>query len=228
VTATARTLLEAFDALPPDEKQQVAAAILRRTAAAGGLMKRGKSRRWWLLGVVAVAAVVGYRCLPLTPLPAPSGDGEFTDLSWRARACFVPVIDVRGFAVSMPRFELGKDHTADYRVAHLPDIGQECGLYLAINDPQGRWVMRDDEIRKLRGSLTLEVLDGDGRVIRRAEGALSAYVWGYWRGADRLHQMDALFFRTRSEGYTLRVAYKADPALAGYWGYCDLECGERL
>lgn len=37
MTATARNLLAAFDALPPDEQQQVAAEILRRTAATGDL-----------------------------------------------------------------------------------------------------------------------------------------------------------------------------------------------
>ncbi len=37
MTATARSLLAAFDTLPPNEQQQVAAAILRRAAAAGVL-----------------------------------------------------------------------------------------------------------------------------------------------------------------------------------------------
>jgi hypothetical protein len=192
-------------------------------------MPRRRSRRWWFLGGVAVAAAIGYRCLPLAPLPAASGDGEFTDLSWRARACFVPVIDVRGYAVTMPRFELGKDHTAAYRVARLPDIGRQCNLYLAIDDPQGRWLMRDEEIRELRGKLRLEVIDGDGRVIHHADGPLSDYIWGYWREANRLHQTDALSFRPQpNEEYTLRVVYQADPTLATYWGYCYLECGGRL
>jgi len=165
------------------------------------LTKRRNSRCWWILGVVgvAVAVTVGYRCLPLTHLPAPEGDGEFTDLSWRARVCGVPVIDVRGFAVSMPRFDLGKDHTADYRVARLPDVGRLCMLSLAIDDPQGRWLMRDAEIRKLRGSLMLEVIDRDGKVICHAERSLSDYIWGYWRGADRLQQVDALSFQPRPE-----------------------------
>jgi hypothetical protein len=193
------------------------------------LVKRRWLRRWWLLGVAVVLAAAGYCCLPLAPLPAHSGDGEFTDLSWRAKACgLVPVFDVRGFAVSMARFDLGKDHTASYRVSHLPDIGCACMLYLAVDDPQGRWLMRDQEIRKLRGSLTLEVLDSSGELIRHAQGPLSEYIWGYWRGADRLHQMDALSFASRpGEEYTLRVVYQADPALAAYQGYCYLECGGR-
>jgi hypothetical protein len=37
MTATARNLMAAFDALPPDEQRQVAAEILCRTAAAGDL-----------------------------------------------------------------------------------------------------------------------------------------------------------------------------------------------
>lgn len=37
MTATARNVLAAFDALPPDEQQQVAAEIFRRTPTAGDL-----------------------------------------------------------------------------------------------------------------------------------------------------------------------------------------------
>lgn len=37
MTATARNVLAAFDALPPEEQRQVAAEILRRTAPAGDL-----------------------------------------------------------------------------------------------------------------------------------------------------------------------------------------------
>ncbi|HJT76502.1 MAG TPA: hypothetical protein VJ739_04805 [Gemmataceae bacterium] len=37
MTATARKLLAAFDALPPEEQQEVAVEILRRTGAAGDL-----------------------------------------------------------------------------------------------------------------------------------------------------------------------------------------------
>ncbi len=37
MTAAARDLLAAFDALPPSDQQQVAAEILRRTATTGDL-----------------------------------------------------------------------------------------------------------------------------------------------------------------------------------------------
>ena len=190
---------------------------------------RRRSRRWWLLVVVAVAAFAGYRFLPPKALPAHSGDGEFTDLSWRARACGVPVIDVRGYAVSMPRFNLGQDYTAEYRVARLPDIGRECRLYLAIDDPQDRWLFRDDEICKLRGALRLEVIDANGDVVYHSEGPLSSYVWGNWFGAHRLYQLEAeRFLPDPGNEYTLRVVYQADPALAGYCGYCYLECHPKL
>jgi hypothetical protein len=191
------------------------------------LFNRRRLKHWWLLGVVAMVAAVGYRCLPLAPLPPHSGDGMFADLSWQGKAFGIfSVFDVRGFAISMPQFDLGKDHNASYRVNNLPDIGQECRLYLAIHDPQGRWLMRDKEIRKLRGSLTLEVIDRDRGLISHAEGPLSDYVWGYWRAANRLYQMDAPSFASHSgEEDTLRVAYQADPGLAGYRGYCYLECG---
>jgi hypothetical protein len=192
-------------------------------------MNRRKSRLWWLLGVVVVVAAVGYHCRPLEPLHAHSGDGEFTDLSWRSRFWGVfPVFDVRGFAVSMPGFDLGKDHTASYRVNHLPDIGRECMLYLAIDNPQDQWITRGEELRKLRGSLMLEVIDGDSKVIYHAQGSLSDYIWAWWNGKTLLYQLDALSFASRpSEEYTLRVIYHADPGLALYQGYCYLACGGR-
>jgi hypothetical protein len=123
------------------------------------------------------------------------GDGEFADLSWRARACGIPVFNVRGFSVSMPRFDLGHDYSADYRVSHLPDIGLPCQLYLAIDDPQDRWLMRDDDIHGLRGSLTLVALDGSGEVVCHEEGLLSGYVWG--TGAARIACTSSMPSRSR-------------------------------
>jgi hypothetical protein len=88
--------------------------------------------------------------------------------------------------------------------------------------------MRDDDIHRLHGSLTLEVIDGAGEGICHEEGPLSGYVWGNWLGAHRLYQMDAQSFPVRrGEEYTVRVVYRADPALAGYRGYCYLQCGGR-
>src|SRR5262249_11002267 len=49
-------------------------------------------------------------------------------------------------------------------------------------DNQGRWLMRDDDIRKLRGFLRLEVADPDGRVMYHGEGPLGSFIWGNWRG----------------------------------------------
>jgi hypothetical protein len=193
------------------------------------LTNRRNSRRWWFLAGVVAVAVLAYCNLPFTPLPAHSGDGDFTDLSWRPRALGVlPVYNVQGFAVSMPRFGLGEDHTSEYRFGRLPDIGCQCELYLAIDDPGGRWLMRDDDIRKLQGSLSLKVMDAGGEIICHEEGPLRDYIWGYWRGANRLYQEDALWFRTRpGEEYTLRVEYHADPALANFQGYCYLQAGGR-
>lgn len=171
-------------------------------------------------------ALVIWRCLPMRPLQAHTGDGTFTDLSWRGRACGVPVFEVRGFSVSMPTFDMGESHHAEYRVAHLPDIGRECMLYLAIDDPQHQWLFNDGEICQLRGHLRLEVLDEQGQVICQAEGALGKWVWGNWRGAHRLHQMFALSFSAiHDQEYTLSVLYSGDRALAGLRGYCSLECG---
>jgi hypothetical protein len=183
--------------------------------------------RWWIV-VAAVVAVVAWRCWPLGPLQAHTGDGTFADLSWRARAFGVPVFDVRGFSVSMPGFDMGDPHQDEYRVASLPDIGRDCMLYLAIDDPQYQWLGRDSEIHQLRGRLRLEVIDGRGEVVRQAEGPLGEWVWGNWRGAHRLHKMFAMSFPARhDQEYTLRVSYSGDQALAGMRGYCYLECGAR-
>jgi hypothetical protein len=69
------------------------------------------SRRWWLLCAIVIVAVVAvvYHCLPPTPLTPHTGDGEFTDISWRGRVFFLPMVNIRGFAVSMPPFDLGQD-----------------------------------------------------------------------------------------------------------------------
>ncbi len=191
-------------------------------------------RRWWLLvGVAAVAvlAVIGYRCLPMAPLPAHTGDGDFTDISWRAKAFgLVSIWDVRGYTVSMPRFDLGKDHTATYRVSRLPDIGLPCQLSLTFDDPKGRWFIPDERvISKLRGSLMLEVRDRHREVLLHTEGPLSDYTWGHWRNAAHVYWEDAVTFRARpEEEYTIRMVYQGNPALANYQGYCCLECGGKL
>lgn len=192
------------------------------------LIGRKRLRRWCLLGVVV--GIVAYLCLPPAPLTSHAGDGEFADISLRGNVCGLPILNFRGFAVSMPRFDLGVDHTATYRVSRLPDIGRPCHLYLAIEDANRRWFMRDADIRKLQGSLRLEVLGGQGEIIRQSEGPLKDYRWGFWGDAHRLYhdEIGPLEFPAhRGEEYALRVVYHADPALAGYEGYCYLECRVR-
>jgi hypothetical protein len=185
---------------------------------------RPRRWKWWLLGAT-VAALVAWWCWPLRPLQAHTGDGAFTDLSWQARALGFPVFTMRGFSVSMPGFDMGESRQAEYHIAHLPDAGHDCMLYLAIDDPQGKWLGKGREIERVRGRLRLEVADARGQVMSQAEGALAEWVWGYWRGAHRLYQMDASSFSARGDQeYTLQVSYTGDSALAGMRGYCYLEC----
>src|SRR5205809_1111079 len=110
-----------------------------------------RSRGWWRrLAVVAAVSTIAWWCWPPRPIQPPTGDGTFTDLSWRVWAFgVVPAFDVRGYAVSMPGFDLGEPHRAAYHVARLPAIGRDCTLYLAIDDPQNVWLFKDREIKEL-------------------------------------------------------------------------------
>jgi hypothetical protein len=185
------------------------------------------SRRWrWGLAVAPVVAVGAWWCSCLGPLHAHTGDGTFADLSRPIWACGIPVFNLRGYSVSMSGFDMSDPHHAEYRVAGLPNIGEKCMLYLAMDDPEDKWLMQYAAIRKLSGHLRLEALDEQGELLCHAEGPLSEWIWGNWRGAHRLYKLHALSFRARrGREYTLRLSYEGDRALAGMHGYCYLECG---
>jgi hypothetical protein len=181
----------------------------------------------WLI-VAAVVGTTAWWFWPLRPIQPPTGDGTFTDLSWRVPLLpGLPLYTVRGYAVALPAFDLGQPHSAEYRVGRLPDIGRECALYLAVDDPGVRWLGRDQEIRKFRGRLRLRLTVVRGEELR-PEGRLSEWVWGHWKGAHRLYQMSAVSFTPRPDAlYTLRVDWDGEAGLAGVRAYGYLECGGR-
>jgi hypothetical protein len=191
-------------------------------------MARFYAWRWWIL--VFFLAIIVWRCLPLRPLPAHTGDGEFTENTVRGRlfSVYGPSLwDFRGYFITFPGFDMTADSRAEFRVAHLPQIGPDCRLILGVNDPGCKWFARDQEQRQLRARLHLEILDARGEVIRQADGRLGEWVWGFWNGQHRLQQSSLEFSPSHDQEYTFRLTYTGDEALAGLRGYCYLECGPR-
>jgi hypothetical protein len=141
-------------------------------------------------------------------------------------------LEVPAYSISFPEFDLGKRHEATYKVSSLPSIGKSCTLFLAVEDPDNRWFMRDDEISQLTGKLMIEVLDARGNVLSRAEDKLGRFVWGNWLGAHRLYYMpeqdpQPRFIPDPSEKYTCRIKYSGDPQLDSLKGYLYFQCGPR-
>lgn len=186
--------------------------------------------RWLVIGALVVLLL--WRWLPLRPLLPHKGDGEFADVTVRGKVC-VPcgpsLWDFRAYSVTFPDFDLTADHRAEYTVAGLPEIGRDCMLYLAIDDPVAEWMARDEKIRPLRAHLLMEIVREDGEVIRRGEGALGQWTWGFSDGKHRLYQLSSLlqFPPSHAEAYTFRVSYTGDQTLAGLRGYCYLLCRQR-
>src|SRR5262245_44462481 len=121
----------------------------KQSSQKGRFFARLRDWRWWL---VVFVAILIWRSLPLRPLPAHDGDGEFTENTVRGRLfpfAGPSVWDFRGYTVAMPAFDLGGPHRAEYRVARLPDIGPHCVVYLAVDDPQGQWFFQDRQQRAL-------------------------------------------------------------------------------
>jgi hypothetical protein len=188
-------------------------------------------KKWWRWVVPVFLAVIVWRWLPLRPLPAHTGDGEFADITVRGR--LFPggpsLYDFHGYSVTFPSFDMTADHCAEYRVSRLPEIGLDCRLYLGIDDPGLKWWARDEEQRQLRAWLRLEVVDEKGEVIHQGEGRLGKWQWGMWDWQHRLYPKDAPFrlsFRpAHHQTYLFRMKYTGDEALAGRRGYCYLQCG---
>jgi hypothetical protein len=163
----------------------------------------------------------------LTPIPSHRGDGQFQDTSHR-----VGPLPIRGYTISMPEFDLGEAHQAEYHVAGLTNIGQDCGVYLAFHDPNDKRFF-GGEWRNLEGKLRLELLDSRGSIVVATSGRLADYTWYEELGASHhlvaLYQLDKSYFRpNRRDEYLLRISYVPEPRLKGYKGFAYLRCTESI
>ena len=158
----------------------------------------------------------------MKPVAPHHGDGKFQKLSRWAGPFPLP-----GYSISMPTFDLGQPFQAEYQVARLTDIGRDCGVHLAVADPQDHWLLHDT--RRLEGNLALQLIDSNGVVIVSTSGRLGEYTWMGWNNIHALYQLDRSFFRPNpSERYRLILTYDPDPNLAGYQGFAYLLCRASL
>jgi hypothetical protein len=159
----------------------------------------------------------------MKPVAPHQGDGEFQNLSRWAGPFPLP-----GYSISMPSFDLGQPFRAEYQVAGLTDIGRECGVPLAVSDPQTDWGF-GKSATMLDGSLELELLDSKGTVIVSTRGRLGEYTWMGWNDIRALYKSHGSFFKTDPrERYRFLFTYEPDPKLAGYRGYAYLLCQANL
>jgi hypothetical protein len=178
-------------------------------------------RRFIRLAVAAAGVLVclrlGWAAFVMPLLTPHEGDGTFADISRRA------VFVMPGYAISMPAFDLGESHQAEYRVSRLPDIGRDCGLYLAFHTDDNRWWQGTTSSR-VGGHLRLELLDADDQTVVNVSGKLGKYIW-YGRGdLCALYKLHESFFRPDSrQEYRARIWYTPDSQLAGYKGFVYLE-----
>ncbi len=154
----------------------------------------------------------------VAPIPPHHGDGEFHDITRKPG----PLV-IRGYEISMPSFDLGKPLTAEYHLASLPDIGRDCGTYLAYRDPKS---LSYGLHRLLDGWLELEVTDRRGRVVAASSGRLRDYTCMQTLDLHAFYQLNKSSFRPdRGEEYTIRLSYQPDVRLAGHRGYAYVRSG---
>jgi len=173
--------------------------------------------------VVMAAAFLGAGAWIMAPIRGHRGDGQFQDITR-----FLGPIPIRGYTISMSKFDMGEPYQAEYHVAELPNIGQHCGVYLAFDDPADSWVFKDT--KNVGGQLRLELLNSRGTVLVDTSGKLGDYLWyGEFGGRSDFHALykldESFFVPDRREEYLLRVSYVPDPSLRGYKGYAYLRSG---
>jgi hypothetical protein len=153
-------------------------------------------------------------------IPSHRGDGTFTDLSRRAFPFPLP-----GYSISMPEFDLGGPFQAEYRLAGLSKTGQDAVVYLAIHDPGNTL---DSRPRGVDGSVRLELVNSQDRVLVDVGGSLDRYTWASSLDYYRLYKLhESSFTPDPREEYRLRITYSPDSWLAGYKGFAYVRCGGR-
>ncbi len=110
---------------------------------------------------------------------------------------------------------------AEYRIANVPEIGRECGVYLAFHDPDGRCSGAPGP-----GELQLELFDARGKSTVKVAGGTGDFIWYGFRDVHAAYQLHRSFFvPSTDEDYTVRVSWEPGPKLAPYKGFVYLECG---
>lgn len=172
-------------------------------------------RRQLISGLLLVTLAVG-GCA--TPTPH-RGDGAFANSSW-----FFGPVYVRGYTISMPKFNLGAPHEATYELSDLANIREKCGVYLAIEHPAS-----EIDEKQVEGFLKWELMNSKGEIVMTAEGRLGDFIWSDGTPSYKLYKLNETFFTPDSnEDYRLRITYLPDPQLDGAKGFVYLRSGGSI
>jgi hypothetical protein len=184
---------------------------------------------WYgLLSLIVLLLAWAYWSLfaKLRPLSPHEGDGTFKDISWRFPYDHFGFA-VWGYLISFPEFDLGEDYAAEFKVANLPNIGNEVVVFLAVNDP-GHTIGAFKE--GLAVAWEYEVVDSEGHVVVADKRPLKDFIWSEpSRLGDTYGIYELRCFQPRKgERYTIRVRYQSDPQLRSFKGRVYLECGGSI
>jgi hypothetical protein len=149
------------------------------------------SRRRVLTLVLAATALIvslkiAHEMFWMPAIPSHWGDGTFQNISRRAGPFALP-----GYSISMPDIDLAEPHQAEYRFGELPNVGWDCGVYLAIHDPDGRWLT---DANCLDGKLKLALFDSRGQIVVSVSGRLGDYTWFGLGDTHALYKLHGSFF----------------------------------
>lgn len=173
------------------------------------------------IGLLLIIGYAAYSVFAMPHIPPHRGDGRFQDISKREGP-----FALRGYTVVFDGLDLSKPQKACYQFSSLPDIGLECALYFAIQDPHD--VIESRQERRFdRGHLTLRLSTSAGSVLREINGKLNEFIWArFGRGDHLMYQLNrSFFFPDVAERYTLEISYTPDPQLVGFTGHACIQCG---
>ena len=175
-----------------------------------------------LLVVVAVLGVGVAIAKSLFWMPAVlphRGDGAFANISQRVGPLAVP-----GYSIAMPEFDLTKPFQAEYRIANMPDIGRECGVYLAFHDSDHKYWDGPGS-----GRIEIELVDSRRTSIIKVAGGTEHFIWYGFQDIHAAYQLHRSFFAPNvDEEYTVRVSWEPGTLAAPFKGFIYLECGGSI
>lgn len=133
----------------------------------------------------------------------------------------------RGYSVTFPEFDMGREYKASFQFSRFPTIGRKCGVYLAFHDPSNYFnaISKRERAKLLEATVRIELLDDSGQRAVDIEGKLQDFVWYGFKDLHALYLTDRSFFTPdTSREYLLRVRYRPDERLAQFRGFAYLEC----